>query len=175
MVRKKTMNTLNVSSVSAIRVSQSASAARCTGMWFTDRTLGIGTYIPMGCMLMRSRHSATRFGGIGATALIAGGGTMVGDGIVLTILGDMLRVIGAVGMAATGVAGMAATGVAGMAAVAIGAIITTGMAVPTGAGAVVEDLIMPAIPTRIVALTATIISLLLLHGEADLTPTADRQ
>lgn len=167
MVRKKTMNTLNVSSVSAIRVSQSASAARCTGMWFTDRTLGIGTYIPMGCMLMRSRHSATRFGGIGATALIAGGGTMVGDGIVLTILGDMLRVIGAVGMAATGVAGMAA--------VAIGAIITTGMAVPTGAGAVVEDLIMPAIPTRIVALTATIISLLLLHGEADLTPTADRQ
>ena len=121
----------------------------------------------MGCMLMRSRHSATRFGGIGATALIAGGGTMVGDGIVLTILGDMLRVIGAVGMAATGAAGMAA--------VAIGAIITTGMAVPTGAGAVVEDLIMPAIPTRIVALTATIISLLLLHGEADLTPTADRQ
>ena len=167
MVRKKTMNTLNVSSVSVIRVSQSASAVRCTGMWFTDRTLGIGTYIPMGCMLMRSRHSATRFGGIGATALIAGVGTMVGDGIVLTILGDMLRVIGAVGMAATGVAGMAA--------VAIGAIITTGMAVPTGAGAVVEDLIMPAIPTRIVALTATIISLLLLHGEADFTPTADRQ
>ena len=167
MVRKKTTNTLNVSSVSAIRVSQSASAARCTGMWFTDRTLGIGTYIPMGCMLTRSRHSATRFGGIGATALIAGDGTMVGDGIVLTIPGDMLRVIGAVGMAATGVAGMAA--------VAIGAIITTGMAVPTGAGAVVEDLIMPAIPTRIVALTATITSLLLLHGETDLTPTADRQ
>ena len=158
---------LNVSSVSVIRVSQSASAARSTGMWFTDRTLGIGTYIPMGCMLTHSRHSATRFGGIGATALIAGDGTMVGDGIVLTILGDMLRVIGA--------AGMAATGVAGMAAVAIGAIITTGMAVPIGAGAVVEDLIMPAIPTRIVALTATITSLLLLHGEAALIPTADRQ
>ena len=121
----------------------------------------------MVCMLMHSRRSVTRFGGIGATALIAGDGTMAGDGIVLTILGDTLRVIGA--------AGMAATGVAGMAAVAIGAITTTGMAVPTGAGAVVEDLIMPAIPTRIVVLTATIASLLLLHEEADLIPTADRQ
>ena len=137
------MNTLNVSSVSAIRVSQSASAARFTGMWFTDRTLGIGTYIPMDCMLTRSRHSAIRFGGIGATALIAGGGTMVGDGIVLTILGDMLRVIGAVGMAATGVAGMAAD---------IGDIITTGMVVLAGAGAEVEAVVGQVLPIQTVVL-----------------------
>ena len=89
----------------------------------------------MVCMLMHSRRSVTRFGGIGVMALTAGDGTMAGDGIVLTMLGDILRVIGAVGMAATGVAGMAA--------VAIGDIITIGMVVLAGAGAEVEDLIMP--------------------------------
>ena len=68
-------------------------------------------------------------------ALTAGDGTMAGDGIVLTTLGDILRVIGA--------AGMAATGVAGMAVVAIGDIITIGTVVLAGAGAEVEDLIMP--------------------------------
>ena len=82
-------------------------------------------YIPTVCMLMRSRHSVTRFGGIGVMALTAGDGTMAGDGIVLTTLGDILRVIGA-----------AATGVAGMAAVAIGDIITIGTAVLAGAGVV---------------------------------------
>ena len=56
-------------------------------------------------MLMRSRRSVTRFGGIGVMALTAGDGTMAGDGIVLTTLGDITPVIGA---AATGVAGMAA-------------------------------------------------------------------
>ena len=88
----------------------------------------------MVCMLMHSRRSVTRFGGIGVMALTAGDGTMAGDGIVLTTLGDILRVIGAAGMAATGVAGMA---------VAIGDIITTGTVVLAGAGAEVEDLIMP--------------------------------
>ena len=86
----------------------------------------------MVCMLMHSRRSVTRFGGIGVMALTAGDGTMAGDGIVLTTLGDILRVIGA--------AGMAATGVAGMAAVAIGDIITIGTVVLAGAGAVVETI-----------------------------------
>lgn len=89
----------------------------------------------MVCMLMHSRHSVIHSGGIGVMALTAGDGTMAGDGIVLITLGDILRVIGA--------AGMAATGVAGMAAVAIGDIITTGTVVLAGAGAEVEDLIMP--------------------------------
>ena len=84
-------------------------------------------YIPTVCMLMRSRHSVIHSGGIGVMALTAGDGTMAGDGIVLTTLGDILRVIGAAGMAATGVAGMA---------VAIGDIITTGTVVLAGAGAV---------------------------------------
>lgn len=64
-------------------------------------------------------------------ALTAGDGTMAGDGIVLITLGDITPVIGA---EATGVAGMAAD---------IGDIITTGMVVLAGAGAEVEDLIMP--------------------------------
>lgn len=81
---------------------------------------------------MRSRHSVIHSGGIGVMALTAGDGTMAGDGIVLTTLGDILRVIGA--------AGMAATGVAGMAAVAIGDIITTGTVVLAGAGAEVETI-----------------------------------
>ena len=77
-------------------------------------------------MLMRSRHSVIRSGGIGVMALTAGDGTMAGDGIVLITLGDILRVIGAAGMAAV-----------------IGDIITTGTVVLAGAGAEVEDLIMP--------------------------------
>ena len=76
-------------------------------------------------MLMHSRRSVTRFGGIGVMALTAG------DGIVLITLGDITPVIGE---AATGVAGMAAD---------IGDIITTGTVVLAGAGAEVEDLIMP--------------------------------
>ena len=88
-------------------------------------------YIPMACTLMLSRHLVIRFGGIGVMALTAGDGTMAGDGIVLTTLGDITPVIGA---AATGVAGMAAD---------IGDIITIGMVVLAGAGAEVEDLIMP--------------------------------
>lgn len=88
-------------------------------------------------MLMRSQRSATRFGGTGVITLTVGDGTMAGDGIVLTILGATLRVIGA--------AGMAATGVAGMAAVAIGDIITIGTVVLAGAGAVVADLITPGV------------------------------
>ena len=98
----------------------------------------------MVCMLMHSRRSVTRFGGIGVMALTAGDGTMAGDGIVLTTLGDILRVIGA--------AGMAATGVAGMAAVAIGDIITTGTVVLAGAGAEVEAVIGQVLPIRIVVL-----------------------
>ena len=83
---------------------------------------------------MLSRHLVIRFGGIGVTTPTVGDGIMAGDGIVLTTLGDILRVIGAAGMAATGVAGMAAV---------IGDITTTGTVVLAGAGAEVEDLIMP--------------------------------
>lgn len=96
--------------------------------------------------------------------LTAGAGTMVGAGIVLTILGVTLQDIGA--------AGMAATGVAGMAAVATGDIITIGTVVLAGAGAAVET-IGHATPIRIVVLMATIISLL--HGEVDHIQTVDRQ
>lgn len=81
-------------------------------------------------MHMHSRHSVTRCGGIGVTVPTAGDGTTVGDGIVLTMLGDIIRAIGAAGMAATGVAGMA---------VAIGDIIIIGM-VLAGAGVVVETI-----------------------------------
>ena len=94
-------------------------------------------------MLMRSRHSVIHFGGIGVMALTAGDGTMAGDGIVLTTLGDILRVIGAAGMAATGVAGMA---------VAIGDIITTGTVVLAGAGAEVEAVVGQVLPIPIVVL-----------------------
>lgn len=100
-------------------------------------------YIPTVCMLMRSRHSVIHFGGIGVMALTAGDGTMAGDGIVLTTLGDILRVIGAAGMAATGVAGMA---------VAIGDIITTGVVVLAGAGAVEAAAIGLATHIQIVVL-----------------------
>ena len=95
-------------------------------------------------MLMRSRHSVIHSGGIGVMALTAGDGTMAGDGIVLTTLGDILRVIGA--------AGMAATGVAGMAAVAIGDIITIGTVVLAGAGAEVEAVVGQVLPIPIVVL-----------------------
>lgn len=100
-------------------------------------------YIPTVCMLMRSRHSVIHSGGIGVMALTAGDGTMAGDGIVLTTLGDILRVIGAAGMAATGVAGMA---------VAIGDIITTGVVVLAGAGAVEAAAIGLATHIQIVVL-----------------------
>ena len=80
-------------------------------------------YIPTVCMLMRSRHSVIHSGGIGVMALTAGDGTMAGDGIVLTTLGDILRVIGAAGMAAV-----------------IGDITTTGTVVLAGAGAEVETI-----------------------------------
>ena len=76
-------------------------------------------------------------------ALTAGDGTMAGDEIVLTTLGDILRVIGAAGMAATGVAGMA---------VAIGDIITTGTVVLAGAGAEVEAVIGQVLPIQTVVL-----------------------
>ena len=88
-------------------------------------------YIPMVCMLMHSQRSVTLCGGIGVMALTVGDGIMAGDGIVLTTLGDILQVIGAV-----------ATGVAGMVAVATGDTIIIGTVVLAGAGAVVDDLIM---------------------------------
>ena len=86
-------------------------------------------------MLMRSRHSVIHSGGIGVMALTAGDGTMAGDGIVLTTLGDILRVIGAAGMA-----------------VAIGDIITTGTVVLAGAGAEVEAVIGQVLPIQTVVL-----------------------
>ena len=81
----------------------------------------------MVCMLTHSRHSVIHFGGIGVMAHTAGAGTMVGAGVVLIMLGDIIRAIGAAGMAATGVAGMV---------VDIGDIIIIGTAVLAGAGAV---------------------------------------
>ena len=97
-------------------------------------------YIPTVCMLMRSRHSVIHSGGIGVMALTAGDGTMAGDGIVLTTLGDITPVIGAV---ATGAAGMAAD---------IGDIITTGTVVLAGAGAEVEAVIGQVLPIQTVVL-----------------------
>ena len=98
-------------------------------------------YIPMACTLMLSQHLVIRFGGIGVTTPTVGDGTMAGDGIVLTMAGDITRVHGA--------AGMVATGVASMAAVAIGDIITIGTAVLAGAGVVeaIGHAIIPIIIT----------------------------
>ena len=73
-------------------------------------------------------------------ALTAGDGTMAGDGIVLTTLGDITPVIG---VAATGVAGMAAD---------IGDIITIGMVVLAGAGAEVEAVVGQVLPIQTVVL-----------------------
>ena len=115
-------------------------------------------------MLMRSRRSVTRFGGIGVTTPTVGDGTMAGDGIVLTMVGDITRVHGAAGMVATGVASMAAV---------IGDIITTGVVVLAGAGAVVIETcytpivvlltgvltVLPMVPD----IPLTVISLLVLH------------
>lgn len=100
-------------------------------------------YILMACMLMLSRHSVILFGGIGVTTLTVGDGTMVGDGIVLTMAGDITRVHGAAGMVATGVASMAAV---------IGDIITTGVVVLAGAGAVEAAAIGLATHIQIVVL-----------------------
>lgn len=109
----------------------------------------------MVCMLTHSRHSVIHFGGIGVMAHTAGAGTMVGAGIVLIMLGDIIRAIGAAGMAATGVAGMA---------VDIGDIIIIGTAVLAGAGAV-EETIGHVIPIQIVVLMDIIIFLLLEETE----------
>lgn len=104
-------------------------------------------YIPMACTLMLSRHLVIRFGGIGVTTPTVGDGTMAGDGIVLTMAGDITRVHGA--------AGMVATGVASMAAVAIGDIITTGVVVLAGAGAV-EAVIETCYTPTVVLLTGVL-------------------
>jgi hypothetical protein len=72
---------------------------------------------------------------------------MAGDGIVLTMAGDITRVHGA--------AGMVATGVASMAAVAIGDIITTGVVVLAGAGAV-EAVIETCYTPTVVLLTGVL-------------------
>ena len=121
----------------------------------------------MVCTLMLSRHLVIRFGGIGVTTPTVGDGTMAGDGIVLTMAGDITRVHGA--------AGMVATGVASMAAVAIGDIITTGVVVLAGAGAVeavIETCYTPIVVLLTGVLTVlpmvpdiplTVISLLVLH------------
>lgn len=105
-------------------------------------------YIPMACTLMLSRHLVIRFGGIGVTTPTVGDGTMAGDGIVLTMAGDITRVHGA--------AGMVATGVASMAAVAIGDIITTGVVVLAGAGAV--EAVIETCYTPIVALLTGVLT-----------------
>lgn len=104
-------------------------------------------YIPMACTLMLSQHLVIRFGGIGVTTPTVGDGTMAGDGIVLTMAGDITRVHGA--------AGMVATGVASMAAVAIGDIITTGVVVLAGAGAV-EAVIETCYTPTVVLLTGVL-------------------
>lgn len=112
-------------------------------------------FIPMACTLMLSRHLVIRFGGIGVTTPTVGDGTMAGD---------ITRVHGAAGMVATGVASMAAV---------IGDIITTGVVVLAGAGAVVIETcytpivvlltgvltVLPMVPD----IPLTVISLLVLH------------
>ena len=97
----------------------------------------------MVCMLTHSRHSVIHFGGIGVMAHTAGAGTMVGAGVVLIMLGDIIRAIGAAGMAATGVVGMV---------VDIGDIIIIGTAVLAGAGAEVEAVIGQVLPIQTVVL-----------------------
>lgn len=131
---------LNVLSVSVIHVLLSALAVHSIGTLFTDLIHGTGMYILMVCTLMLSRHLVIRFGGIGVTTPTVGDGTMAGDGIVLTMVGDITRVHGAAGMVATGVVGMA---------VAIGDIITIGTAVLAGAGVVeaIGHAIIPIIIT----------------------------
>lgn len=131
---------LNVLSVSVIHVLLSALAVHSIGTLFTDLIHGTGMYILMVCTLMLSRHLVIRFGGIGVTTPTVGDGTMAGDGIVLTTLGDITPVIGA---AATGVAGMAAD---------IGDIITIGMVVLAGAGAEVEAVVGQVLPIQTVVL-----------------------
>ena len=125
---------------------------------------GIGMFIQTVSMLMHSRHLPTAYGGIGVTTPTVGDGTMAGDGIVLTMVGDITRVHGAAGMVATGVASMAAV---------IGDIITTGVVVLAGAGAVVIETcytpivvlltgvltVLPMVPD----IPLTVISLLVLH------------
>ena len=130
----------NVLSVSVIHVLLSALAVHSIGTLFTDLIHGTGMYILMVCTLMLSRHLVIRFGGIGVTTPTVGDGTMAGDGIVLTTLGDITRVPGAAGMVATGVVGMV---------VAIGDIITIGTAVLAGAGVVeaIGHAIIPIIIT----------------------------
>ena len=100
----------------------------------------------MVCMLTHSRHSVIHFGGIGVMAHTAGAGTMVGAGVVLIMLGDIIRAIGAAGMAATGVAGMV---------VDIGDIIIIGTAVLAGAGAV-EAVIETCYTPTVVLLTGVL-------------------
>lgn len=131
---------LNVLSVSVIHVLLSALAVHSIGTLFTDLIHGTGMYILMVCTLMLSRHLVIRFGGIGVTTPTVGDGTMAGDGIVLTMVGDITRVHGAAGMVATGVVGMV---------VAIGDIITIGTAVLAGAGVVeaIGHAIIPIIIT----------------------------
>ena len=126
-------------------------------MWFTDCLLGIGMCTMTDCMLMRFLLTPTDYGGIGALTILTDRvGDSVGDGAHRGITAVGIQITG---MAATGAAvigdiilgttiiipatvGAAATGVAGMAA-DIGDIITIGMVVLAGAGAEVEDLIMP--------------------------------
>ena len=155
---------LNVLSVSVIHVLLSALAVHSIGTLFTDLIHGTGMYILMVCTLMLSRHLVISFGGIGVTTPTVGDGTMAGDGIVLTMVGDITRVHGAAGMVATGVASMAAV---------IGDIITTGVVVLAGAGAVVIETcytpivvlltgvltVLPMVPD----IPLTVISLLVLH------------
>ena len=164
MVRKRTMNMPNVLSVSVIHVLLSALAVHSIGTLFTDLIHGTGMYILMVCTLMLSRHLVIRFGGIGVMVLTVGVGIMAGAGIVLTTLGDITRVHRAAGMVATGVASMAAV---------IGDIITTGVVVLAGAGAVVIETcytpivvlltgvltVLPMVPD----IPLTVISLLVLH------------
>ena len=138
---------LNVLSVSVIHVLLSALAVHSIGTLFTDLIHGTGMYILMVCTLMLSRHLVIRFGGIGVTTPTVGDGIMAGDGIVLTMAGDITRVHGAAGMVATGVASMAAV---------IGDIITTGVVVLAGAGAV--EAVIETCYTPIVALLTGVLT-----------------
>lgn len=74
-----------------------------------ELTLGIGTFIQMASMLMRSQRLPTACGGIGVIILMVPDGAGDGAGLHLITLGEaIIPVIGVATGVVTGAAGMAA-------------------------------------------------------------------
>lgn len=92
----------SASSVSAIRVLPSASAARFTGIWSTASIRGTGMCTPTACTPMLSRRIQIPCGGTGDTVPTVGDGATAGagaDGITPTA-GRTTRAIGEAGTTA---------------------------------------------------------------------------